>query len=315
MSTLPTVVISLDLELSWGSFDHSYSQGLLDMARWTHDIGVPTLLGHLTRNGLSASWAVVGAMMLDRLPDVSGLPEVSYPHFDKPWFAYVPRDGDEARYPEWFGASLVELIRHATPRQEIRFHSFSHVIFGDAGTPAGRALAEFCRCTQIAREKGFAPDSFVFPRNSVKYTGELRDAGFICFRDVDNVPFRDKNRKVMSVWAVLQDFLGAAPRMITPSVQNGAVAIPGSLMLRYAGGWRKYIPDAMRLQRLRRGLALARRTNGIFHVWFHPENMYAERPRIENVVATFCQELGKLVASGEVRCLTMGELAREVLSS
>ena len=34
--TEPTVVISLDLELSWGSFDLSFDEGLLKMARWTH---------------------------------------------------------------------------------------------------------------------------------------------------------------------------------------------------------------------------------------------------------------------------------------
>ena len=72
--TRPTVVISLDLELSWGSFDLSYGEALLKMGRWTHDVGAPNLLNHLTRNGLSATWAIVGAMMRRSLPDVSNLP-------------------------------------------------------------------------------------------------------------------------------------------------------------------------------------------------------------------------------------------------
>jgi len=37
------------------------------------------------------TWGVVGGMMRPSLPDVSGLPEVSYPHFSKPWFSYVPK--------------------------------------------------------------------------------------------------------------------------------------------------------------------------------------------------------------------------------
>src|SRR5258707_506271 len=131
--TRPTVVISLDLEFSWGSFDLSYNDELLKMGRWTHDIGAPNLLKHLTRNGLSATWAIVGAMMRRSLPDVSGMPEVRYPHFPKPWFSYIPKDGDEQTHPEWFGASLVEMIRNATPEQEIGFHSFSHVPFGERG--------------------------------------------------------------------------------------------------------------------------------------------------------------------------------------
>jgi len=53
-----------------------------------------------------------------------GAAEVHYPHFRKPWFGYVPKDGDESTHPEWFGASLVEMIRNARPEQEIGFIPF-----------------------------------------------------------------------------------------------------------------------------------------------------------------------------------------------
>src|SRR5437879_10373463 len=128
-----TVVISLDLELSWGSCDLSFDEDLVRMGRWTHDIAAPSLLNHLTRNGISASWAVVGAMMRPSLPDVSGLPEVDFLHFPKPWFSYVPKKGDESTHAEWFGASLVEKIRHAKPEPQLGVHSFLHVAFGQSG--------------------------------------------------------------------------------------------------------------------------------------------------------------------------------------
>lgn len=309
----PTVVISLDLELSWGSFDHGYGDDLLKMARWTHDVGAPNLLGHLTRNGLSATWAMVGGMMRRRLPDVSGMPEVHYPHFPKPWFTYVPRTGDEAAHPEWFGASLVEMIKAAQPKQEIGFHSFSHVIFGSPGMNRERAVAEYNFCTQIARENGFEANSFVFPRNSVAYLAELLQAGFSCFRDLDELPLRFSNSKFTSIAAVLSDVAGVTPRVVQPSLQNGLVAIPGSLMIRYAGGWRKYIPDRSRQRRLRKGLEKVQRLGGVFHVWLHPENLYYQWPRIENVVARFCEDLAAMVRKGEVRCATMGEVAQEFL--
>jgi hypothetical protein len=313
--TRPTVVISLDLELSWGSFDLSYGDELLRMGRWTHDVGTPNLLNHLTRNGLSATWAIVGAMMRRSLPDVSGLPEVRYPHFPKPWFSYIPKDGDEQTHPEWFGASLVEMIRNATPEQEIGFHSFSHVPFGEGGMTRERALAEYRYCTQIAQELGIPQSSFVFPRNSVAYLAELRDTGFTCFRDVDHLPVRFTNGMVNSLAMIWADFVGSAPRMVEPSLKEGIVSIPGSLLIRYAAGWRKYIPDSSRLRRLRKGLERVRQDRGVFHVWFHPENLYAEWPRVENVVARFLEELGVLVRNGDVRCVTMGQLAHEFLSN
>jgi hypothetical protein len=313
--TEPTVVISLDLELSWGSFDHAYGPELLQMARWTHDVGVPNLLNHLTRNNLCASWAVVGGMMRSSLPDVSKMPEVHFPHFPRPWFEYVPKAGDDSPHPEWFGASLVELIRKARPRQEIGFHSFSHVIFGWPGMTRERAIAEFRSCAQIARELSVPTTCFVFPRNSVAYLSDLCDAGFTCYRDVDEMPFRFQSSKLTSVSAALADFAGVAPLMVEPSTKEGLVSIPGSLMVRYAGGWRKYIPDARRLRRLKKGLDRVRRAGGIFHVWFHPENLYAGRPRLENVVASFFDELGAMVRSKEVRCLTMGQIADEFQTS
>jgi hypothetical protein len=309
--TRPTVVISLDLELSWGSFDLSYGDELLKMGRWTHDVGAPNLLKHLTRNGLSATWAIVGAMMRRSLPDVSGLPEVRYPHFSKPWFSYIPKDGDEKSHPEWFGANLVDMIRNATPEQEIGFHSFSHVPFGERGMTRERAIAEYRYCAQIAEELGIPKSSFVFPRNSVAYLAELREAGFTCFRDVDRLPVRFSNGLLNSFAMIWADFAGSAPCTIEPSLKEGVVSIPGSLLIRYAGGWRKYIPDSSRLRRLRIGLELARRNRGVFHVWFHPENLYADWPRLENVVARFLEELGVLVRNGDVRCVTMGQLASE----
>lgn|SRR5579859_5251492 len=307
----PTVVISLDLELSWGTFDLGFDDEVRAMARWTHDIGAPRLLQHLTNNGLSATWAIVGAMMRPSLPDVSRLPEVHYPHFAKPWFSYVPREGNESTHPEWFGARLVELIRNAEPKQDIGFHSFSHVPFGAPGMTRERAVAEYRYCIETARALGIAPGSFVFPRNSVAYLRELRDAGFSCFRDVDVLPARFSRGKLASLYMVFADFMGRSPCLVQPTLKEGLVAIPGSLLVRYAAGWRKFIPDACRLRRLRKGLERVRRAGGVFHVWFHPENLYAERPRLENVVARFLEELGGLVRHGEVRCLTMAQLAAE----
>lgn len=307
----PTVVISLDLELSWGSFDLSYGDDLLKMGRWTHDVGAPNLLNHLTRNGLSATWAIVGAMMGSSLPDISALPEVHYAHFSKSWFSYVPKDGDESTHPEWFGASLVKMIRNAEPKQEIGFHSFSHVPFGHRGMTRERAIAEYRYCAKIAQELGIPQTSFVFPRNLVAYVAELRDAGFKCFRDVDQPSMRFASDTLTSIGMVCADFVGLAPRTVEPSLKEGIVSIPGSLLIRYAAGWRKYIPDASRLRRLRKGLERVRRNGGVFHVWFHPENLYAEWPRLENVVAQFLEELGAMERNADVRCLTMRQLATE----
>ena len=311
VATKPTVVISLDLELSWGSFDLGFDDELLKRARWTHDTGVPNLLRHFTRNRIPASWAVVGAMMRSSLPDISGLPEVNFSHFRRPWFSYVPEHSCERTHPEWFGASLVEMIRSAKPQQEIGFHSFSHVTFGYPRMTRDRAIAEYRYCAQAALELGIPTTCFVFPRNLVAYLSDLRNAGFTCFRDVDKLPIRSPDRRIRSLYMVFADFMGLSPSIVEPSFKEGLVSIPGSLLIRCEDGWRKYIPDTSRLRRLRKGLDLVRRKGGVFHVWFHPENLYAEWPRLENVVARFLEEVDVHVRNGDLRCMTMGQLADE----
>src|SRR5256885_3397135 len=165
-----------------------------------------------------------------------------------------------------------------------------------------------------ARELGFPTTSFVYPRNSVAYVRELREAGFTCFRDMDRLPVPFASGTLRSLEMVFADFFGLAPSIVEPAFHEGMVAIPGSLLIRCAESWRKYIPDSSRLRRLRKGLERVRRDGGVFHVWFHPENLYAERPRLETVVARFLEELAGMVRNGDLRCLTMGQLAEEFLA-
>src|SRR5260370_15303581 len=86
---------------------------------------------------------------------------------------------------------------------------------------------------------------------------------------------------------VLADFAGLSPRMIEPSLKEGIVSIPGSLLIRCAAGWRKYIPDSSRLRRLRKGLERVRRSGGVFPLWFHPEKLFGEQRRSGNAVSPF----------------------------
>ena len=310
--TEPTLVISLDLELAWGSFDHAYGPELLEMARWTHDHGAPALLEQLTGNGLSATWAVVGVVMLDRLPDTAAL--APFPAGGaRDWFSYVPRGATEACAPEWFGASLVRRLAGARPAQELAFHGFSHVSLGDPRLPPARARQELERCAALARALALDSPSFVFPRNRVGHLDALRAAGMVAYRGPDRLPFGIRGGALGRAWSLAADVLGLAPRLATPRVEDGLVELPGSLMVRYLAGWRRLIPDASRRRRLRAGLRLLQRDGGIFHVWLHPENLYFGRPRLQRVLADFLAEAGDLAAASRIRVLTMGEVAREAL--
>ncbi len=311
--TRRTLVISLDFELAWGSFDHAYGPELLAMARWTHDEGGPLLLDQLTRNGLSATWATVGLLMGERLEDAAALTPWKTPA-GRDWFSFVPVGATEESAPEWFAASFVRRLLAARPRQEVGFHGYSHVILGDPRLPAARAREELLRCAELARRHGLERPSFVFPRNSIGHLGELRAAGVLAYRGADELPVAPRHRLLRRLYMVGADLAGLAPSLTVPRDEAGLVNVPGSLMVRYLQGWRRRIPDASRLRRLRAGLRrLAASQGGILHVWLHPENLYFERPRLERVLAAFHEEAGELAAQGRIEVLTMGEVARAVL--
>jgi len=130
-------------------------------------------------------------MMRRSLPDVSGMPEVRYPHFPKPWFSYIPKDGDEQTHPEWFGASLVEMIRNATPEQEIAFIRFQHVPFGERGMTRS-APSRISLLCQIAQELKIPNPRLFFRAIPLRI---LRSFGcrVHLFRDVDRLPVRFSN--------------------------------------------------------------------------------------------------------------------------
>lgn len=311
----PTLVISFDFELAWGSFDRRRGRGReqMEMARWTHDHGASELLEQLTRNGLSATWAVVGLVMLDRLPDLSRLAPLTLPDGSN-WFSRVPPDATEENAPQWFGASLISRLREATPVQEIGFHGFSHATFTHRRFSRERARQELELCRDLARSLGLVAPPFVYPRNYVAYLDELRAAGFRCYRGPDELPFAARNDKLRRLLSMGSDVLGLRPRMVQPRLEHGLVNVPGSMFLRYLRGWRKHVPDASQRRRLRTGLRELQRGGGVFHVWLHPENLFFGRPRLQNLLFDFFAEAADLAGGGRIRVRTMGDVAREVLA-
>lgn len=309
-----TFVLSLDTELAWGAFDLSLGPALLRASRWAHDEGIPRILETLCKYRISATWAFVGHVALDRCAGHSEMEPVHYPWLAGDWFQHDPCS-DEAVAPEWYGQSRFLQVRNAPWPQEIGFHSFSHVIFGHPGTPPRRARQEFAVCRGIAEQHGLAAASFVFPRNSVGYLDELRAAGFRCYRPPDLYPLAFGNPLLDRLGAVAADFLALAPRTVEPRLEDGLVAVPGSLLLRSLEGWRRFIPAGARLRRIRRGLRRCVEDGRVFHLWSHPSNFHAQPERMFTILEECCAEVDALRSAGRLRVATMGELAEEALSA
>jgi peptidoglycan/xylan/chitin deacetylase (PgdA/CDA1 family) len=309
-----TLVLSLDTELAWGSFDKRFGPELVLAAEWENREGIPRLLDLLCRHRISATWAFVGHATLDHCSGHPEMEPVSYDWYSGDWFQHDPAS-DELRHPEWYARSCLLKVLRAPHPQEIGFHSFSHVIFGNPGTPRKRAIQEFAACQRIAREFGIQGDAFVFPRNRAGFLDELRKAGFRTFRAPDIARLHTPYGAANKILGVLADFFALTPLAISPYLDHGLVALPGSLMLRAMDGWRRLIPLRSRRARIMKGVDRCIREGAIFHLWLHPINLYYQQQAIFELLEECFYRVSLLRDRGDLCVTTMGEAAQKYRTS
>jgi hypothetical protein len=228
--------------------------------------------------GISATWCVVGHLMLDHCTCKNGVKhqEIIPPRhsWNPDWFASDPC-GDEKSFPLFYARTLVEKIRDCSVAQEIGCHSFSHVIFGDPGCSPETASTELAACVKAAQDLNIRMHSFVFPRNSVGHLEKLRDFGFRVYRGPaphwsEQVPLPIL-RRLARLSAV---FAAEEPPVVLPERDNdGLWNIPASMLYFPMHGIRKFVPLNVRIKRAIKGLNAAVRQKRIFHLWFHPTNL------------------------------------------
>lgn len=312
--------ISIDVELAWGVFDLPDVAGFLPAIGQTRVI-VKELLTLFRRHGISATWAVVGHLFLDRCERQDGTihPEITRPNhawFPYDWFRDDPGTDCDAA-PLWYGLDLVRAVREATPLQEIGLHSFCHMIYGDPGCSREAADSDLREARRVTEGMGIAPVSFVFPRDLPGYLDLLAAHGFLCYRDQPSWWFRNlPGRRLIQAGHLLDDFLGLPSPTVRPRLEDcGLVNIPGSMLFRHARGIRRIIPAMSRVRKARAGIQRAIARGEIFHLHFHPWNFGWSRGTL---MAAFSRILKIAVAerdAGRLEILSMGEVARRVLAS
>lgn len=269
-----SVVISIDAELGWGFHDlDRVPRHRVENARWgwesTHSI--------LDRYEVPATWAIVGHLLLS---------ECDGRHDDHPtppdWFERE-RNGWADRDDLRFAPDLVERLVDSSVDHEIASHSFSHVLFGAPDTSAEIARDECRRVKAVAAEWGLSLDSFVFPRNEVGHLEVLAETGFTVYRGRTSLP-----EGASSVLATLarNESLLVEPRIDS----HGLVDVPASVFcFGFEGALRRAAErlwnDPM-VELARRGIDQAAESDGLFHLWLHPNNLTtpADADRFERIV-------------------------------
>jgi len=305
-------VISIDTELSWGTFDHG---GHIRYRRNFENVRtvVDSLLDLFHKYRVSATWAVVGHLFLDSCKSENGKKHPEMPHpkhswYPKDWYSLDPCTSLK-KDPLWYGRDIVEKIRSASPQQEIGSHSFSHAIFSDSGCGPEVADAEFSRCQELAKELGIQLTSFVFPRNEVGHLDLLVKNGFQVYRGIDDAWFYEfQNPLLRKAGHFADDLFAVTPRCVKPyKVSEGLTNLPGSMLYRAMDGVRTLIPVWCRVRKGKRGLDRAAREQKVFHLWFHTFNLGYRTAELINGLEQILSHADTLRKEGKLEIASMNQ--------
>jgi peptidoglycan/xylan/chitin deacetylase (PgdA/CDA1 family) len=281
VTTLPTLVISLDFELMWGMRDHadirSYGANVLGVRA-----AVPRMLDLFERHGIRATWATVGFVFCevkDELIESAPSLRPSYLQSGLSNYSYFPEVGaGEKSDPYYFGASLIDRVK-SCPGQEIGSHSFSHYYCLEAGQTLAQFDADIEAAVAIAGRRNITLKSFVFPRNQYadEHLGVLKHKGFKAFRGNECAwAYRATDgagqTKVRRAWRLADHYANFTGHHVHDiSSRGGLVEISASRFLRpYSRKLARL--DRLRLNRITSAIDKAAATGCTFHLWWHPHN-------------------------------------------
>jgi hypothetical protein len=278
-------LISLDFELFWGVVDSQTmaSYGRNVESEWTV---VPQLLSLFQRYGVRATWATVGMAMCRDYSEWQQLRPAVFPGYSGTRHCTYSVDRLVREYPKlFFARPLVEQIM-SFPGQEIATHTYSHFFCGDSRATPEQLAADLACAKTIASDMHLIYRSMVFPRNQVveSFLPVLVDAGIKVYRgNANHWLYRNGNFvaggkagravRLADAWLPL-----TGARTTKPMTVDGLVNVPASFFL-YPCTRQLEMLEPIRLLRLKQCMTAAARSDGIFHLWWHPHNFGANHDR------------------------------------
>lgn len=317
------MVVSIDLELSWGRFDKMPLEELNGQSLQERP-HIRRLLSLMDQYEIPATWAMVGHLMLDGCArDSAGVahrdvtPHAAHSWFPRDWFSTDPCT--EARLaPAWYAPDILEWIRSARVRHDIGSHSFAHVLYGDPGCTAAMAHADLKAAKQAAAGKQVVLESFVFPRNQAGHLDVLRAQGIRSFRGRS---FRGAERPLyrwikgtpVRMLGFLDQLLAFPPRQVrAEETLPGLWNIPGNHFFMPRNGLNRVVPMSSRVRKGTRGINRAIRTGGLYHLWFHPADLLTDSDAMFAGLEALFSYARRQQEQGCLEVLTMAEYSRRL---
>ena len=317
-------IISLDLELGWGSSDWSAAGSYAGNIQRGRAV-IPEVLDLFTRYEIHTTWAAVGFLFFpDRENLLKGLPLIR-PEYDREElssYSLIPQLGrNEGEDPLHYGAALIETIR-AKPYQEIGTHTLSHYYCLAAGQNRASFQADLRAAKKSADRSDIKIESIVFPRHQANplYLPICRKEGIIAYRGINDAVWMYRAGRRESLFSrigrLLDTYLpisGCNAYRVEPARPGEPVNVRESRFLRpcLSGG---NLLEQLRLRRILTDLSFAAVNGLAYHLWWHPHNFGAATDRNLAFLRKIFDHYQRLRKQYGMVSRNMSEVARDLIS-
>lgn len=301
----PTFIISYDCEGKWGVAD-ILTKKQDSMLSSKNLLEAYSKLSNLhDRYQIRATWAFVGLMTM------------SFNEFkEKPWSKEGMFKGNKifASYLKnyygqndgWFIPEAVKLVINGN--HELASHGFSHCIIDPADISATEFQTDLKLIKKLDIFKNQKQLTYVYPRNIVNHTEELKKAGFIGYRG----QLCDWPNKLGPCGRLLGEF-NCWEKPQAHSSKGSLIRIPSGYFLNWRKGIRSWVPLQVTKSRWKKLLNNAIKKGNIIHLWSHPHN-FIDGTEMYNLLEFILSEASQFHKSGDLSIMTMKEYASSCLS-
>jgi hypothetical protein len=294
--------VSLDFELAWGTRGRPSASSAGPYLNGTR-IAIDRMLELFDRYGVSATWVMVGGLMLGGSNRHSLL---SDPQYDD-----IPLGNSETA-PDWYADDIVAKIRDCHTPQEIGCHTLTHMYVNETETSRQQFDWELSEFVSLFDQLGLpAPTSFIFPKHYMHHFDLIAKHGFKCYRGPESGWFEQlPTARLRGAMRLLNSRLRRAPVVGLPSQSpEGLIEVPSSHFYAPFQSVGKYVSLKDRVAQAIAGLNAAARQKKIYHLWTHPFNMGCRTDELMSGLEQVLQHYQKLASAGEIEARPMKSFA------
>lgn len=276
------VTISIDLELAWGNWDNLEAYHMRNVEQ-SERIIVRRLIEIFDRHRLPVTWAFVAALL-----------------------DHASAKGRQGGERLWYAPDVIDTIRSAKISHDLGSHGGRHRYF-DAMTEE-QADEDLAFAKHVHQMNGFSFKSFVYPRNKVAKKHLLERYGIKVYRGEDHAwhqRIRSRQPHAGRVANLIDKMLPISPEAVLPERSKALINLPGSMLFLGRDGVRRFASPSTTATKLRKGMAAAISSGGVFHLWFHPSNFWHDPESQFATFDSFAARLADRAGRGEIEVKPM----------